>query len=238
MEKLTKETLIHKYSTKIESAYVIVVKGNEISEKMAARCIESCQKVGMPVKRWEAFDGTKGEIIVPEHLRDQQWLKWIKVVNESLALTEICCFLSHLSLWCECCTMDESILVLEHDAIMVQKFDHHPAMNAFIYLGSEEQVRNNYWCSIPIHGQLNQNYRFMLRTHAYSVDPMMCKKVLGTVIKDGITTSIDVFLRTDLYANHQFGLFAFDKSDGISICPEKDDKKKDERLTKINNKIT
>jgi hypothetical protein len=238
MDKLTKETLIHKYNTKVESAYCIVVKENELSEKMATRCIQTCNKVNMPVKRWEAFDGTKGEIIVPEHLRDRQWLKWLKVVNEALALTEICCALSHFSLWAHCIELDQPIVVLEHDAIMIQKFEDHPAFNAFIYLGSEEQVANNYWGSIPIHGQLNQNYRFMLRTHSYSVDPMMCKKLMGNLIKDGITTSIDVMLRTDLYANHQFGIFAFDFSEGQSICPEKDYKKQDDRLTKINNKIT
>ena len=114
MDKLTKETLIHKYDIKIESAYCIVVKDHEVSEKMARRCIESCNKLQMPVKRWEAFDGTKGEIIVPEHLRDRSWLKWIKIVNEALALTEICCALSHFSLWAHCIELDRPIVVLEH----------------------------------------------------------------------------------------------------------------------------
>ena len=232
-----KETCNFQYNTEIESAYVITIKDHPISESMALRCIESCNKIGMPYKRWEAFDGTKGGIVPPQHLEGQNWLKWIKVVNEALATTEICNVLSHVALWAHCVEIDRPIVILEHDAIVVDNLTHHPAFNAINYMGSIEQLQNNYWGSIPIHGQLNCNYRFCLRTHSYSVDPFMAKRLLGNIIKSGITTSIDVMIRSDIYTILQFGFFAFDKADGVSTSPEKDDKKKDERLTRINNKI-
>ena len=236
MEKL-KETLNFNYNTEIESAYIITIKGHELSESMSRRCAESCDKVGMSYKVSEAFNGTTGEIIVPEHLKNQNWVKWVKVVNESLALTEICTVLSHVALWSHCVEIDRPIIALEHDAIVLQNFTHHPAFNAIIYLGSIEQLQNNYWGSIPIHGQLNCNYRFCLRTHSYSVDPVMAKRLLSSIVKNGITTSIDVMLRSDIYTILQFGIFAYDQADGVSTAPEKDDKKKDIRLMRINNKI-
>ncbi len=232
-----KETSSFQYNTEIESAYVIVIKDHQISESMAARCMESCQKVGTPCKRWEAFDGTKGGIVAPDHLKGQNWLKWIKVVNEALATTEVCNVLSHVALWAHCIEIDRPIICLEHDAIVVQNLTHHPAFNAINYMGSIEQLQNNYWGSIPIHGQLNCNYRFCLRTHSYSIDPFMAKRLLGSIVKSGIATSIDVMIRSDIYTILQFGFFAFDKADGVSTSPEKDDKKKDERLLRINNKI-
>lgn len=232
-----KETCNYQYKTEIESAYVIVIKDHHISEPMAARCMESCQKVGMNCKRWEAFDGTKGGIVAPQHLEGQNWLKWIKVVNEALATTEVCNVLSHVALWAHCVEIDKPIAILEHDAIVVQNLTHHPAFNAINYMGSIEQLQNNYWGSIPIHGQLNCNYRFCLRTHSYSIDPFMAKRLLASIVKSGIATSIDVMIRSDIYTILQFGFFAFDKADGVSTSPEKDDKKKDERLVRINNKI-
>lgn len=232
-----KETCSFQYNTEIESAYVITIKDHALSESMAKRCIESCKKVGMPCKRWDAFDGTKGGIVAPQHLKGQNWLRWIKVVNEALATTEVCNVLSHVALWGHCVEIDRPIVILEHDAIVIQNLTHHPAFNAINYMGSIEQLQNNYWGSIPIHGQLNCNYRFCLRTHSYSIDPFMAKRLLASIVKSGIATSIDVMIRSDIYTILQFGLFAFDKADGVSTSPEKDDKKKDVRLMRINNKI-
>lgn len=236
MEKM-RESLSFGYDPEVESAYVITIKGHELSERMAARCEESCRAVGMPFRRWDAFDGTRGDISVPESLRGQDWVGWIKVVNEALAKTEVCTVLSHVSLWARCIQVDRPIVVLEHDAIMLHRVTHHPAFNAISYLGSEEQVRSGYWGSIPIHGQLNRNYRFQLRTHSYSVDPFMARRLLGAIVRSGVTTSIDVMIRSDIYTILQFGIFAYDQADGVSTAPEKDDKKSDQRLTRINNKI-
>jgi hypothetical protein len=65
----------------------------------------------------------------------------------------------------------------------------------------------------------------------------MAKRLLSSIVKNGITTSIDVMLRSDIYTILQFGIFAYDQADGVSTSPEKDDKKKDARLMRINNKI-
>lgn len=205
---------------------------------MSKRCAESCDKVGMPWKKWDAFDGTKGQISVPEHLKEKSWLKWIKVVNCALAKTEISVVLSHLALWAHCVEIDQPIVILEHDAIMIDKVLEHPAVNAIIYLGSIEQVKNNFYSNpIPIMGQLNENYRFMLRAHAYSVDPIIARRLLSNIITNGLTTSIDVYIRSDIFTQIQMGIRAFDQADNFSTSPEKTEKQNDPHLLRINNKI-
>ena len=142
MDKLDK-SLNFAWNTEVESAYIITIKDHELSERMSARCAKSCDKAGMPWKKWETFDGTKGEIIVPDHLKDKSWLKWIKVVNPALAKSEVAMILGHISLWAHCVELDRPIVVLEHDGVFLQKYTHHSAINTIVYLGSEEQVRNN-----------------------------------------------------------------------------------------------
>lgn len=226
------------WNPNIESAYIITIKDHALSEHMSKRCAESCDKVGMPWKKWDAFDGTKGQISVPEHLKEKSWLKWIKVVNCALAKTEISVVLSHLALWAHCVEIDQPIVILEHDAIMIDKVLEHPAVNAIIYLGSIEQVKNNFYSNpIPIMGQLNENYRFMLRAHAYSVDPIIARRLLSNIITNGLTTSIDVYIRSDIFTQIQMGIRAFDQADNFSTSPEKTEKQNDPHLLRINNKI-
>ena len=226
------------WNVNVESAYIITIKDHPVSEAMSRRCAESCDRVGMPWKKWDAFDGTKGQISVPEHCKEKSWLKWIKVVNCALAKTEICNVLSHVALWAHCVEIDQPIVILEHDAIMIEKVLEHPAINAILYLGSIEQVKNDMYSNpIPIMGQLNENYRFILRTHAYSVDPIMARRLLSNLLMNGLTTSIDVYIRSDIFTQIQMGVRAFDKADGMSTSPEKTEKQNDPHLLRINNKI-
>jgi len=64
--EILKETLNWSYNIKTSKAHIITIKGHENSEKMAARCLESCQKVGQPAEIFQAFDGT-GKINPSKH---------------------------------------------------------------------------------------------------------------------------------------------------------------------------
>lgn len=233
---ILKESLSYKHNIDIDKAYIITLKGHTLSETMAKRCAESCDAAGMAWKFWDAVDGTSGVIKIPEHLRHTSYLKWIKQVNPALAVTEICTVLSHLTLWAKCVEQDQPLVVLEHDAIMLSAVKQHSAFNNIVYLGSIEQKHNGYWNPIPIHGQINSNYRFILRAHAYSIDPMIARNLLSHVIKFGISSSIDVFMRADIFPMMQYGIFAYDDA-GESTTPEKDDKLSDPKMMKVHNKI-
>ncbi|MFY8211597.1 MAG: glycosyltransferase family 25 protein, partial [Candidatus Nanopelagicus sp.] len=92
----------------VESAYIITLKGNQISEQMSARCQKSLADLDMPYKVWDAYDGTSNEkIIIPAQLRDKSYMSWIKWIDKELSISEVSAALSHISLWAHCIEIDQ-----------------------------------------------------------------------------------------------------------------------------------
>jgi hypothetical protein len=214
------ESLHYGYKIDVDAAYINYLPSSETSVKFANECVESCKEVGMPYKLWEAFDGLSQDYIkAPKQVEKENWLKWIKCPNPTLDKAEIANFLTHISLWARCAELDTPIVILEHDSIMLQQFKQHPAFNCINYLGSKEQVENGFRHSpIPIHLQY-YGLRCLCRAHAYSIDSFMARKLLSSVIETGITKSIDVYMRSDIFTQIQLGIFAFDKNMETSIIP-------------------
>lgn len=212
-------SLYYKYNTEIESAYIITIKNHAGSEGMAQRCLESCNIHDTKAVIWDAFDGTGEGIKIPMHARGRDYLKYLKLVNFTLTPPEVCCLLSHVSLWSRCVEIDQPIIVLEHDAVVVARCTHHMAFNSVVYLGSIEQAQNGYHGLVPIHAQLSPDYRYILRTHAYSIDPMAARNLLSHVIKYGIYTAVDVMMRCDIFSIVQHGLYVIDMA-GKTTIPE------------------
>jgi len=212
----------------IESAYIITVKGNLESEKLATRCLQSCIDVDMPVKVWQAFDGTGDDIIVPSNLEHQQHIRWIKQPNDKYSKSQIACFFSHLSLWAHCAAIDKPIIILEHDAIMVQKLKQHNFYNCIQYLGNKEYYSaKKIPIGLPMHGSIyNGHWRFMCRAHAYAIDPPIARNLLSTAIREGMTKTLDVFIRCDIFAIVQDGMYAYDER-GISTIQDKENYSED-----------
>lgn len=194
----------------VENAYIITIKDNPVSEMLSKRCQQSCDEVGMPYTVWQAFDGTSGTIQVPDNLKDASWLKWFKLYETFLSPTEVSCYLSHLSLWVHCMEIDKPIVIFEHDAVMVKPYRNHFGFNQIVYLGCNEQANGWNVTPIPPLGQRNPHYKFMLRAHAYAVDPHSAKNLVAHTLKHGINESLDVTIRADLFGIIQGGLFAFD----------------------------
>lgn len=217
-------SLLFSDNRKIESAYVITIKDNAESEKLAARCVSSCKNVDQPVKLWQAFDGTnKKDIVVPPHLEHLTYWKWIKQPNDKYSTSQIAVFFSHLSLWARCATIDQPIIILEHDAIMLHKLDTHKFYNCIQFLGCKEQfVFNKVPIGLPPHGSIyNGHWRFICRAHAYAIDPPIARNLLSYAIREGMTKTLDVFMRCDLFSIIQDGLYAYDER-GISTIEEKE----------------
>lgn len=215
-------TLKWSFKTQTDKAYIITIRGHEGSESMAERCIKSCEKVGQSAEIFDAFDGTgklSKDIVIPKHSENKDWVSWLKLTNATLSKQEICCYLSHFALWIKCIELDQPIIALEHDAVMLRPFPQHPAINAIVYLGSCEMVRSNYWNPIPPHAQLCPDYRYILRTHAYSVDPICAKNLVAHTLEKGIVTAVDVFMNVQKYTILCFGIYAMDVP-GETTIPE------------------
>lgn len=204
--------LFRNNTTQVENAYIITVRGNPSSERYSARCQESCQQVGMPYTVWDAYDGTRpGDIRPPEQLKDDSFMSLIKISDHYMTRGEVACALSHISLWLHCAKIDKPIVIMEHDAVMVKKFDEIESYNAIVYLGGSEWA-NKGWKIYPIppHASDGRNNLFICRAHAYAIDPIIAKNLLSYILKHGITSPLDIMMRADLFTIVHQGFYACD----------------------------
>jgi hypothetical protein len=202
--------LSYSYNTAVDSAYIIRVAGHAVSEELAARCMESCEKVGQVAQYWDAYNGISDTLVAPAHHGGVMNL--IKLTDHFLTRGEVACALSHISLWAKCVEDDKPLVVLEHDAVMVRAYPEHMVLNSICYLGSHEQAKQGWGIHpTPPHATEGHNYHFICRAHAYAIDPLVAKNMLAHVIKMGICGSLDMMLRADLFPIHQMGLFAYDE---------------------------
>lgn len=204
------DSLYWKKDMSVYNTFIIRMKNNDLSNKLAERCAASCERVGQSYSYWDAYDGTQGEKIeIPEH--HSETMSMIKVTNHYLTRAEVACALSHISLWIKCVVVDMPIVILEHDSIMLQPYNTHRVYNSICYLGCAEQAKKNWTVSsIPPHASDGPNFHFICRAHAYAIDPMVAKNMVAYVLKMGIHSSLDMLLRADLFPIHQIDLFAYD----------------------------
>jgi hypothetical protein len=106
---------------------------------------------------------------------------------------------------------------------MLQKLKQHNFYNCIQYLGSkEQQVSNRVPIGLPPHGSIyNGHWRFICRAHAYAIDPPVARNLLSYAIREGITKTLDVFIRCDIFAIVQDGMYAYDER-GISTITDKE----------------
>lgn len=206
------KSLFFSYNLEVDSAYIIRIRGNSISESKAKETAKSCSSVGMPYKYWDAYDGIQNPIKPPSH--HSQIMNMIKVTDHYLTRGEVACALSHISLWAKCVEQDKPLVILEHDAIMINPYKKHLVYNSICYLGCYEQTHNNWEVlPTPVHASEGPNYHFICRAHAYAIDPIVAKNMLAHTLKYGICSSLDMMLRADIFPIHQMGIYATDNPD-------------------------
>ena len=229
------------YEMGVEGTYIISILGNKVSEQLTQQCVESCQKIGQPnVNIWPAFDATDspikiqdhdlgkpigemGTIKVPEMLKGQAFINFLRLRRSDLLMTQIACFLSHYSLWCMCLDKDKPIVILEHDAIMVKEYLRHNYYNNIVYLGGCEQINGslNSTDTVPPHASDQKGLdRFICRAHAYAIDPAIAKNLVAYSIHHGLITTADAIMRCDMFGIVQDGVYAYDKPHGLSTITE------------------
>lgn len=207
------KSLFRSYNTEIEHAYIITLPLNETSQTYTKRCEASCEKVGQAYQLWPGYDGTQQQgIIIPDHLKNCTFMQMLKIMDNYLTKAEVACALSHISLWAECARQDRPLIVLEHDAVMLQSLKQFPGFNTIVFLGCVEWAEHNWpIMQVPLHGSDGPNKHFICRAHAYAIDPVVAKNLLSTVLKMGIYASLDEMMAADLYNISHVGCVAYDK---------------------------
>lgn len=206
------ETLMYSYTDEVECAYIITIDNNEKSEFLFQRCAESCNKVEQKYERWNAFDGTNGKgIEIPENLKNQDWLKLLKFTSYKMTVSEIACALSHISLWVHCISIDKPIVILEHDAILINKYRKHAFRNSICWLGnlngSHQYVDGAFPITSPPMPGETKNTIHIDTCQAYAIDPLSANQLLVSVLDRGIYAPVDIMIKSNKFCITQTGLF-------------------------------
>lgn len=115
-------------------AYAITLKDNEVSENGTGNLVKSSEAVGndFEIQRYDAVTAKEslGQLAVLNLVWNYPWDKPIRDIATGLLKTpyptknydaRIACALSHYHLWLKCYKENETIIILEHDAIWKKK---------------------------------------------------------------------------------------------------------------------
>ena len=149
-----------------------------------------------PNLEYELFTAVEGYKIDYAKLQSQGFdtdHNWIDpLLNTPLTKGEVGCFLSHWHIWCKCIEKNESILVLEDDAIITDKFDVEEISQLpydFVYLGWKEMEESE-----EIDGKMVKPV-YPYWTLAYLIRPDAARVLVNDVIKCNIIP-VDEYLPT------------------------------------------
>jgi GR25 family glycosyltransferase involved in LPS biosynthesis len=228
--------LFEDYSQDIHNTYIIALENNTTSQTQLKKCVSSLEKFNMPYSVFYGYDGTDKETIkTPEHLKNNSFMKTVKLYDQCLSITETACALSHIALWFKCLELNKPILILEHDALMLRPYTKHNVYNSLIYLGHKLTVKGlseklgygiksfddtvklisdkpnilpfNYLGN-PLTQIINKNFMFVMGLHAYSIDPAIARRLISGIISDGLINPIDSVVQLGKYNLSDTGLYA------------------------------
>src|SRR5210317_47905 len=104
-------------------AYVITLTGNEYSERVSRRCINSANIL---VRKYPACTGKEAASLMSQYGLRWTWGDGYRgMIHKPYGGNHnrrAACFLSHYELWRDCVNTDEDHLILEHDAVFIRPF--------------------------------------------------------------------------------------------------------------------
>lgn len=116
-------------------AFVITLAGHSYSEAKAQQCIDTAATIGgLEVEKFVAVDRTRASDVMRAYGLTWTWAHGNQSagvcprtgLNQhpygSLA-AKIGCSMSHYLLWMKCAVLNEPLLILEHDAVFVRRFE-------------------------------------------------------------------------------------------------------------------
>lgn len=225
----------HNWDTRIAETCIIAIKDNPVSEKSAQTALESCLAAGqINPQIYAGYDGTNLDTITTPHRLqvNDSVMKWIKVLDSALSITEVACALSHISLWAHCITINRPIVILEHDAYMLRPFEQMSYTNSVEYLGHDAELPKllkeagvddytelaEYYRTVkkypdpvirlPVINVINYNFLYSHGLHAYAIDPFMARRLFARVLLEGLINPIDVVVEVTDFELVQTGIYA------------------------------
>ena len=155
---------------------------------MAQRCIDSAKNYNMDVEIFPAITPKDD----PEKILINEEINFDKFKNNiySRYLNSLSCFLSHYFLWKKCIEIDEPRLILEHDAVFVDKLDTNTQFSHLLSIGKPSYGRFNIPKTVGVNKLTSKKY--LPGAHAYIVKPNAAVEIVNMAKTKAEPT--DVFL--------------------------------------------
>lgn len=173
-------------------AYVIRIKGHELSEQAAKRCIKSAAKHELEVHPWNAYTPKDNPMVLLENLGINP-----SPFNEVYSRTLNCAsvFLSHYSLWQHSVEINENVVIFEHDAVV---HDTVPVNANFTHVMTFSKPSYGKYNTPPMLGvnPLTQK-RYFGGAHGYIVNPIGAKELIKQSKKK--VKPADVYMNLDYF---------------------------------------
>ena len=172
-------------------SYIITMLDNKKSVESTDKCIKSGKKFGY--NNIEIFKATTPkDNLKHEFEKDGLSINDFKVDTRYSKLEPaMCCYLSHKELWKKCLELNETILVLEHDAIFIDKIPNNIYFYGLINLGKPSYGRYmEPTLQTGVFKLFSKPHGGLPGTHAYMISPTGAKLLL----KKLKTTTPDLFL--------------------------------------------
>jgi GR25 family glycosyltransferase involved in LPS biosynthesis len=171
--------------------YVITIMDNKHSVEAAERCIESGKKFGYSIEMHPAFSPKND----PHRLFQEEGLHINEFkIDERYSRLEpcMCGFLSHRSLWKKSLSENIPLVVLEHDAIFLNKLPNKCAFDGIISFGKPSYGKYKTAKEEGVYKLFSKVGGYLPGAHAYCITPVGAKRLLDRSLTHPAPT--DLFL--------------------------------------------
>ena len=173
----------------IMKAFVITIMDNYSSEKAAERCIASGKRYGIEIEKFAA--------VTPRCPNFRKMVEEVGLVESNFESghsrkeNALACFLSHRFLWQKSVDEKTDIMILEHDAVFVNRVPALLGFHKVITIGQPSY--GVYNTPMTLGTQPLSQKEYFKGAHAYIVRPEGAKELLSKVS--------DYSRPTDVYLN-------------------------------------
>jgi GR25 family glycosyltransferase involved in LPS biosynthesis len=167
--------------------YVITIMNNPASVEASNRCIESAKKFGYDVQIFPAITPANDL----HKLFNYHELPADEFKDNPYSRTEptMACFLSHHALWCVAHQLQETIMILEHDAVFTSEL---PNVEVDELVNFGKPSFGNFQTKVhdALYPLFSKGGSYLGGAHAYAVSPKGAKMLLESARKTAKPTDI------------------------------------------------
>lgn len=194
-------------------AFVIRKAGDEFSENLAQQCIDSAAAFGIHPEKVDGVYNAHDELLNSRGISAFYKMKESKKNSPGIKG----CFLSHFLLWERCVSINEPIIIFEHDALMIRplpanildSFSHILILDHAGFKENYEEIISNE-CQLQINtyekieksfGYRDVNKTHVRGSHAHFVKPLGAKTLIESSKRWG-------YLPLDMNVNQFYTTYA------------------------------